>query len=393
MTTLHILSLPHTQTTVDYISCAYTSKARNFSTMMKSIGYKTILYASEDNDADCDELVTIASLEEQERWFGEFDYHKNFYPITWGVDDEHWVKSNENAINEIQKRIQPGDIICLIAGWCQKQVADAFPNFPSVEYGIGYNGVFADYKVYESYSHMHYVHGEMKNDNGRHYECVIPNYFNPDDFYIKNKVEKSSKYTPPEDYYVFLGRFIERKGVEIAVEATRKLGAKLIMAGQGCTVSYDGKVFSGDDVQVSGDHLKHIGHVDLKQRAKLLAGAKATFMPTTYLEPFGGVAIESLMSGTPVIASDFGAFTETIPHGTVGYRFRTVGEAAYFASPEMLKELQTPQQIREYAIKNYSMDVIKYKYDDYFQKIVNLYNGKSDFYGDWHGRADRYTHY
>lgn len=377
----HVLSLPHTQTTSEYISCAYTAKARNFCNMMMSLGHEVFLYASEDNDAECTELITIAPKVDQLRWFGRFDYHADFYPITWGPEDRHWKESNGNAIRAIRKRIKPGDNICVIAGLCQKKVTDAFPMNPAVEYGIGYSGVYAPYRVWESYAHMHYVYGLQQNDDGKHYDAVIPNYFNPDDFTYKGADEK-------EDYYVFLGRFIPRKGVEVAVEATRKLGAKLIMAGQGCR--QEGNTFYGEDFSVSGDHLSHIGHVDIKQRAKLLSGAKACFMATTYLEPFGGVSIEALFSGTPVIASDFGCFTETIPHGVAGYRFRTVGEAAYFASDEMLAKLDN-ERIAKYANDNFSMDVVRYKYDDYFQQVAGLYDGSSDFYGDWHGRDDRYT--
>lgn len=378
---LHILSLPHTQVTKDYISCAYTMKALKFADMMSSLGHETILYAGDESDAKDTELVRIYTKEDQERWFGQFDYHSNFYPITWERSDRHWIESNTKAIYHIQKRIKPGDIICLIAGECQKQIADAFPYNPVVEYGIGYRGSFADFRVFESYSYMHWVYGNYLNiDNGRHYDCVIPNYFDPSDF---DPLQKR------EDYYVFLGRFTQRKGVEIAVEATRKLGARLVMAGQGCV--QEGNVFHGDGITVEGDHLSHIGHVDIEQKKELLGKAKACFMPTTYLEPFGGVAVEALLSGTPVIASDFGAFTEIVRPGQEGYRFRTIGEAAKFASDECLRQLPTPQEIAEETRRRYSMDVIRYKYEDYFNQVLGAFYGKADFYSDWAGSPMRYA--
>ena len=96
--------------------------------------------------------------------------------------------------------------------------------------------------------------------------------------------------------------------VSIAAEVTKRIGAKLVVAGQGAQVQDD--MLLGEDVMIQGDHIEHFGFADFRQRAELLSHAKATFMPTTYLEPIGGVSVESLLCGTPVIATDFGAFRE-----------------------------------------------------------------------------------
>jgi glycosyltransferase involved in cell wall biosynthesis len=377
----HILSLVHTQLTKEYISCAYTTKARRFCDMMTSLGHETYVYAGEECEADVTELVTIYSKAKQTKWFGKFDYHTGFFPLTWDPNDRHWKESNYATIREIEKRLQPDDIICVIAGECQKQVAEAFPNNPVVEYGIGYRGSFANFRVFESYAHMHWVYGDLlHSDNGRHYDCVIPNYFDPSEF--TSDLER-------EDYYVFLGRFIARKGVEIAAKATEKLGAKLIMAGQGCTQR--GNSFIGSDIVIQGDHISHIGHVDVEQKAILLGKAKACFMPTTYLEPFGGVAVEALLSGTPVIASDFGAFTEIVRPGIDGYRFRTIGEAARFASDDILAALPTASEIAANTAQRYSTEVIKHKYDAYFEQVLGAFRGDGDFYSDWSGYPLRYA--
>ena len=55
--------------------------------MMSSLNHEVFLYASEDNEAECTELITIASKEDQQRWFGNYDYHNKFYPITWGGNE------------------------------------------------------------------------------------------------------------------------------------------------------------------------------------------------------------------------------------------------------------------------------------------------------------------
>lgn len=374
----HVISLPHTQTTLEYEACAYTSKVRKFCNMMKSLGHTVYLYASEENQADVDELITIAPKKDQKRWFGENDFKKNFFNITWGSNEPHWTESNNKAIEEIGKRIGPRDFICVIAGNCQKQIADAFPKNMTVEFGIGYGGVFSEYRVFESYAWMHYVNGSLNDDNGHFYDTIIPNYFEPENFPFKAK---------KDDYFLFLGRLTKRKGPEIAVEVTKRIGAKLILAGQGVK-SINGNTIVGDGVTLTGDHIEHVGHADVKKRAELLSGAKAVFMGTTYIEPFGGVSIESLLCGTPVIATDFGAFPENIEHGVHGYRFRTIGEAVWAA--KNLDKLDN-KAIHEYAVNNFSVERIKYLYEAYFEQLLTLWS--DGFYSEWDRGVSVFSRY
>ena len=194
---LHTVGLPHTQITKEYISCAYTQKHLKFVNMMTSIGYPVYSYGSEEDDSKATEHICVIDKEKQGEFFGENDFHSKFFNITWGPDDPHWCYMNSKAIEEIRKRIQPRDIICIIAGYCQKEIADAFPAHQTVEYGIGYAGAFSNYKVFESYAHMHWFYGSQKSDNGQYYDAVIPNYFDPADF--EYSAEK-------DDYYLFIGR-------------------------------------------------------------------------------------------------------------------------------------------------------------------------------------------
>lgn len=368
---LFVVGLPHTDGNKDYMSCAYSQKHVKFCRMLMSLDYNVYSLFGEHSDFDATEHIIVTSDEDKQRWFGDFDYHTKFYPITWETYDKHWVEMNDNAIKEIANRYTPGDFICLIGGVCQKQIADAFPYATIIEYGIGYTGIFSPFKVFESYAHMHWMYGNQNTDNGGAYDVVIPNYFDVNDFWSSEK----------EDYYLYIGRLTERKGVEIAVEATRRVGKKLILAGQGAIDRTPGRIISEEGVTYEGDHIEHVGSVNSEERADLMGKALATFVPTSYIEPFGGVSIESMLCGTPVITTDWGAFAENNITGLSGYRFRTIGEATEAAI--MAPELDS-KAIIEYAERNFSTETIKYKYNDYFMQISDLITG-GGYYSDWHG--------
>ena len=375
----HVIAMPHTQTTAAYIACAYTQKVIKFCRMMKSLGHTVFLYASEDNEAPCDELITIVSKNEQRQWFGAYD-PEQLIDISWDTTAKHWAIPNKRAIKAIKKRAQPRDFICLIMGVSQKPIADELPDMMAVEYGIGYEGVFSRFRVYESYAQMHYVQGLLHDDNGYSFHTVIPNYFDPADFPLRSQ---------KDDFYLYIGRLIERKGAQIAVEVTKRLGKKLVLAGQGVQRKEGNKIIA-EELILEGSHILHMGHANAVQRAELMGRAKAVFVCSTYLEPFGGTSIEPLFCGTPVITTDWGAFPENIIHGQVGYRTKTLGEAIW--ATQNLDKLLPPAKLREYAIKNFSLNRVKYLYQAYFEQLYTLWD-ENGWYSDWSRGIAKYHRY
>jgi glycosyltransferase involved in cell wall biosynthesis len=343
----HVVALPHTKVIKEFFSCAYTEKVYGFCNMMTSLGHEVYLYASGDR-TDANVTDFIPCLSEDLRLAAVGNNH--YTSVSFDNNLPHWKEFNRNAINTIARHIEQKDFICLIGGLAQKPVADAFPDHMSVEWGIGYSGTFAKYRVFESNTWRSAVYAQHRNAADvdiNFYDGVVNGYYNKDEF--PWQLEK-------EDYYLYFGRMTQRKGVDIASQACEAAGVRLIMAGSGSYIPKYGE---------------YIGEVGAADRAKLLGGAIAAFSPTLYHEPFCNSHIQAMATGTPVITTDLGIFTETVQNGFNGFRCNTLAE--FVKATEQVKNLDH-RKIATDTYAKYSTDMIRYKYDRYFNRLLTLWD-------------------
>ena len=349
----HLLAVPHTISTPHYSSCAFTQKVVKLAAMLTGLGHQVFHYGHQDSDVQADNIPVTTQTDLETSYPGH-DWTTGWPP--YQLADPIYQTFYTNTNRELAHRKQPGDFLLCAFGAGHQPIAQANPDMIVVEPGIGYpGGGFAPFRVFESYSTLHAYRGTQfiaEGTNDLWYDAVIPNYYNPHDFtYSDTK----------HDYLLFLGRVNTGKGIHIALDAAKQTRQRLIVAGPGSLDGFD------------ADHATHVGCVNPTQRATLLSRAKALIAPSIYLEPFCGVHVEAMLSGTPVITTDWGAFAEYNLHGVTGYRCRTFEHFTWAINN--IHRIR-PADCRDWAVNNFSMTRVADMYQEYFTSVAHIFGGQ-----------------
>ena len=127
-----------------------------------------------------------------------------------------------------------------------------------------------------------------------------------------------------ENYYLFAGRLTEEKGVLFVVNAFKKNGKELRIAGSG---PLEDKL---RDIAVTHKNIQVLGFQDKAQMRTLYLGAKATIFTSKMYENNPLVIIESFSFGTPVITSDFGNAGVLVNENHNGNKYKLDNEKSLF---------------------------------------------------------------
>ncbi len=105
-----------------------------------------------------------------------------------------------------------------------------------------------------------------------------------------------------EDYYLMVSAFAPNKKVDLAIQTFNQLNKKLIIIGSGQQEAYL--------KSIAGPNIKFLGNVSRQEVVNHMISAKGFIFPG--VEDFGITPLESLASGTPVIAFQKGGVLETL---------------------------------------------------------------------------------
>jgi glycosyltransferase involved in cell wall biosynthesis len=171
----------------------------------------------------------------------------------------------------------------------------------------------------------------------------------------------------PGEYLAFVGRVTPEKGIPDAIELARRARLPLRMAAK----VYDPHehVHYAEVVEpaIKEGVVEFLGELEAISRDPVLAGARATIMLGPWPEPFGLVAIESMATGTPVIARRAGGLTETIEHGVDGFLVDDVDEA--LLALEMVDQLDRAA-IRRRALERFSPRRMVDEYEEVYRMLL-----------------------
>ncbi|MCC6382351.1 MAG: glycosyltransferase family 4 protein [Dehalococcoidia bacterium] len=132
---------------------------------------------------------------------------------------------------------------------------------------------------------------------------------------------------PGGDYLVFVGRMSPEKGVAEAIDIARAAGMPLLILAK---INEEPERRYYQEVvlpRVAGGDVEVLEHASPQQKFRAYRGALATLFPIQWPEPFGLVMIESMATGTPVIAMRRGSAPEVIEDGVTGFLCDSLDEA------------------------------------------------------------------
>lgn len=385
----HLLGLVHLPCSKQYMSCAFTQKNHKLARMLLSLGHQVFYYGAEGSDVPCTQFFQTHTLKDIRQAWGSGDNRFEIGYDWTNTDFRHDFNTQRSAatlkyyaacIEKINEIKQPDDFLLCTQGLYHSAIADAVKLFLTCEPGIGYRGsVPGRFRAFESSYIQNFTYGSehpFECINGSYYDRVIPNYFDPDDIEFSDK---------KEDYYLFIGRMIKRKGIMTAALACNAIGKKLIISGQGAKVDGRGYLVPNEapDFELAPGTWEYAGYCDVKKRKKLMAKAIATFTPTEYLECFAGTHIESMLSGTPAITTNFGVFPGTIPdhlNGVVGFRCNTLQD---FVDAAKNAVNANPAEIKLYA-NRFLMCNVSLEFQQWFNDLYAVYESTISDKKGWH---------
>ncbi|MFN2489907.1 MAG: glycosyltransferase family 4 protein [Actinomycetota bacterium] len=168
-----------------------------------------------------------------------------------------------------------------------------------------------------------------------------------------------------DDYALWLGRMSPEKGPDIAIDAARQAGRRLIMAGK-CNEPAEKQYFDTKVRPRLAADVEWIGEADTECKKQLLSRASCLLFPIQWAEPFGIVMVEAMACGTPVVALRDGSVPEVIVDGVTGYVCERPGELA-----GALRRTETidPHACRRHAVAHFEVATMASLYESVYQGL------------------------
>jgi len=169
-----------------------------------------------------------------------------------------------------------------------------------------------------------------------------------------------------DDYLLYVGRIVPEKGIYHAIQVAKRTNHKLLIIGP---VYKDTQNYFNRYIKpYLDDRIQYLGYTEHDKLGPYYRKAKAFLTPLQWEEPFGMTMLESMASGTPVIALNRGSAPEIVVNGKTGFVVNTIDEMV--AAVAKIDKIDR-KACREHVIKNFSIDRMVDGYEKAFLKILD----------------------
>jgi glycosyltransferase involved in cell wall biosynthesis len=187
------------------------------------------------------------------------------------------------------------------------------------------------------------VQKRVKKYYGRDSEVIFP----PADLISSNPSN-----TKLGDYYLYVGRLVRYKRVDLLIEVFNDLGLSLVIVGTG---SEERRL-----KQKAKKNIAFLGSVSDNDLVNIYSKAKAFLMPQN--EDFGITAVEAQSFGVPVIAYNRGGTKDTVVDGKTGVLFNSQTKQSLSDAVTRFDTISFDKRYLITNAKRFSKDLFKEKF-------------------------------
>ncbi len=181
-------------------------------------------------------------------------------------------------------------------------------------------------------------------------------------------IEKFKYQEAKEDYLLWVGRIIDKKGIKEAIAVAKALDKKLIIIGK-----ITDQEFFEKEVKpvIDGEKIVFFDSMPQKDLVYYYQNAEAFLFPIKWNEPFGLVPVEAMSCGTPVVAYKNGGAKETIKDKLTGFLVEEEkGVDGLIEAVKKIKEI-SPKNCRKHVEENFTVSKMTKDYENLYYKLLN----------------------
>ncbi|MEO6790062.1 MAG: glycosyltransferase [Ornithinibacter sp.] len=169
---------------------------------------------------------------------------------------------------------------------------------------------------------------------------------------------------------VWVGRMVPEKGADVAILAARASGRALTLVGP----LSDREWFAERIAPELGPKVTYAGHLTHRETGLELGRAGVALVTPRWEEPFGLVAVEAALTGTPVVAIGRGGLLGVVDE-EMGVLVAPTSDGDHTLSEDLARGIERASvlprgRVREAARRRFSAEAMATAYEDLYQEAV-----------------------